>query len=329
MPKLTAIFFTIICCTSCTYTSLNIKPEKYTNSNNQCEYTTLKSQEFRTTKSFNESAYLYAKMNKNSCSSSDEYSPYDQTKNRENYSSLLNQKFRVLETNVKTGSECTFNRKKENTEFSSNNQKLLSNTIFEYRHCGSIKIITEDCSIYYISPEIDPQNIGYYFRRGDGSKLTDDDYFHLLGKNSLRPATIEAKIDFDKFKKTYKISTPLILDHLLIRGTIPSDSKNFSFIQLYVILNFGPDWGYIDTAYDIEGQKHAVTNISSDANCEILPCTHIETLGIDITLDYLYKHIEGFSIKVYGKQQLEFSVPSTLIISFIDGYKKALANMPK
>lgn len=311
---------------SCSTSSFNKKPEKFVDgSSKQCSYSAIKGPEYRVSGVLAEDPYLYVTVDENSKYSFEEYSPYDQTKNRENYGSLLSQKFKVLERNLGMGSGVS-NAYTNSDGY--DKQILLGNNIFEYRDPGKMKIVTEDCSVYYIKSEIDPSRYDYNFKKGDGSELDDTDYFNLLGK-AVRVANLEAKVEYDKFKKIYRISTPMIFDQYLLRGVISGESKKLVSVQLYAIVKFLGDWGHLDRAYDEEGERHELVKISADAKCSLLPCLLEETVGVELSMAYLQRHLDGFSIKVYGKQEQEIKIPSALIISFIDGYKVASAQVSK
>ncbi|MFQ5346443.1 MAG: hypothetical protein ACE5ED_01195 [Rhodothalassiaceae bacterium] len=145
------------------------------------------------------------------------------------------------------------------------------------------------------------------------------------GDRPLEKLKLTADIKYDKFVKSYDVSTPFY-DNMLIRGSVDAKSNRIIYVQLYTDLVFFEEWGYIETSIDTDGNRHEVTQISSDVDCysEFLGCELTEGIGITLSKDFLESHRNGFEIKAYGAQEKIITVPRQLIESFLLGLDKAI-----
>ena len=116
----------------------NYGPAVYTDNSNACPYQTIKGHEYIVTDSFK---YEYS-----SIFYFDGYM-FDPAQNRKsNYGSLEMQPFKVIETGLNTG----FIRQ-TNTSYEGKERIILNDNIYTRDKNLSSKIITQDCSIYYIN----------------------------------------------------------------------------------------------------------------------------------------------------------------------------------
>ena len=105
---------------------------------------------------------------------------------------------------------------------------------------------------------------------------------------------------------------------MAIRGNF--SNKEVKFIQLYTNLYFIDKWGFVKNAVDTNGVYHDVTKISTDTSCSSSGCTLTETIGIDLSLDFLKNNQNGFEIKAFGTREKIINVPSVMIKSFLKAY---------
>lgn len=235
-----------------------------------------------------------------------------QQMNLKNYESIRINNFKILETGIITEENSQHNRKPifKSIRYSQDN---IGEHVYEYDSGFSRKVITEDCKIYYLNQYLIS---GYKsnIRNSDESELNDDDLTYIIGKEALKKLSFESTIEYDKFNKTTKISTPF-LKNTLIRGNF-LNHKELN-VQLYTNLVFKHKWGFIRNAVDTDGKTHKVVQISTDTDCSKYGCTLTETIGIDLSLDFLKKHQNGFEIKAYGAEERIINVPATMVKSFL------------
>lgn len=117
---------------------------------------------------------------------------------------------------------------------------------------------------------------------------------------------------------------------MLVRGYYNAENGKTSSIQIYTDVLFFKDWGFIESAKDINGKSYTVTKIASNPKCEHLDlglgCQLTETLGINLTEDDLRSNTNGMEIKLYGAQTRVIVVPSEMINAFLDEIDKLKAS---
>lgn len=234
--------------------------------------------------------------------------------NTSNYSSLIKYNFKVLETGLTTSIT------KKYLEFLSPfryTDDIFDNAVYRYDSSSSSKIITEDCKVYYTNGNF----LSAYIRdikNVDKTELSTNDLSIIFGEKGFKKLDFESEITYDKFTKDTKITTPL-LKNILIRGNY--QNNKVVFIQLYANLYFDNSWGFIKNAVDTDSKQHNVTRISTDTSCTKTGCTLTETVGIDLSLDFLKKNQNGFEIKAYGTREKIITVPSVMVKSFLKASK--------
>ena len=124
-------------------------------------------------------------------------------------------------------------------------------------------------------------------KNSDNSELNEKDLLTIIGEKPLTKLEFESDIVYDKFTKVNAVTTPY-LNNMAIRGNF--SNKEVKFIQLYTNLYFKNKWGFIKNAVDTNGSYHDVTKISTDTSCSNSGCTLTETIGIDLSLDFLKKN---------------------------------------
>lgn len=288
----------------------NYGPAVYTDNSSSCPYQSITGNEYIVTDSFK---YEYS-----SIFYFDGYM-FDPAQNRKsNYTSLELQPFKVVETGLNTG----FIRQ-TNSSYKGEERIILNDNIYTRNQNLSSKIITKDCSIYYINGKKPIEKIKEGIAHSDGSNLSDTDLINLLGKSSLEVEALEPRITYDKFNQTTSISTPSF-KNVRIRGSVNHRSKNIEWSQIYLDLVFNEKWGEIHSAVDEFGNRHPITKIDTDVDCSGYGCKLTETIGVNVTKSFLKKHRQGFEIKLYGKQTKVVKVAAPVIASYLTGLDLAL-----
>ena len=82
------------------------------------------------------------------------------------------------------------------------------------------------------------------------------------------------------------------------------------------------DWRGFDEAFDSEGHKFHALAVRHKVECRVL-CGFEETIEIELSLDYLKKHLQsGLSMRLYGPANTAsapFGVPGAYIEGFLKG----------
>lgn len=127
----------------------------------------------------------------------------------------------------------------------------------------------------------------------------------------------------DDFKKITNYKAPNVAvnkyDALFIRAS-KSDATGGIGYQIYLMDQYPGTWRFYDSAYDSNGNKLDVTQISRNLDgCSKYGCSYIEHIAINVTREYLEKNQEnGIRFKVGGKGGEEiFFVPPTYITAFL------------
>ena len=139
--------------------------------------------------------------------------------------------------------------------------------------------------------------------------------------------------DYDEFKKvtTYRGSRIYIFDEstnrkdfILLRAFKTDDSetslKDNVLYQIYVVDYYQDRWRRYNSAYDSNGLKLDLESLDRDVNCQSRNCIYNEVLVINVTLDYLEKHLEtGIKFQISGPGGKEvFSLSEEYIEKFLE-----------
>lgn len=229
-----------------------------------------------------------------------------------NYDSARLYNFKILQTGLITEHNIKHNRKPIFASFRYN-EDIIGEYAYKYDSGYSTKIVTADCKIYYLSMSkiSEYQNL---IKNSDNTKLSEKDLLNIIGEKPLKKLEFESDITYDKFTKVNAVTTPY-LNNMAIRGNF--SNKEVKFIQLYTNLYFIDKWGFVKNAVDTNGVYHDVTKISTDTSCSNTGCTLTETIGIDLSLDFLKNNQNGFEIKAFGTREKIINVPSVMIKSFL------------
>lgn len=240
------------------------------------------------------------------------------------YERLITQKFKIVETGIITAEDLKY--RAPYLERHRYKEEEIDGELYKRDRTYSTKLVTEDCTLYYLSGEAGKSSILPNILNEDGSKVGEKDVLSLIGTKPLQKADLNADIKFDKFEKIYKVSTPFFKDQLL-RGVVSAKNNEIINVQLYTNLKFLGNWGNIQSAIDTDGTHHEVTKISSDTDCssQFSVCHLTETIGITLSPEFLEKNKDGFEIKASGTQERIISVPGNLVKSFLTGIDKAIS----
>lgn len=278
-----------------------------------------------------ENVLLYNSLEGKSFKLSEDFKPYvtnsfyfnpnnrDHFQLNGNYEDLKSHSFKVLETGVVTAAD-TNKRRPIFSEYRYY-QEEIDGELYKRDRTYSTKVLTDNGFVFYLSGNTKIESLLSIIVNADDSKIDNKDIFWLFGDKPFEKLILAANVEFDKFMKTYNISTPFY-NNILIRGSVDAKTIQVVSIQLYADLVFTKKWGNIDNAVDTEGNSHKVTKISTDIDVDVSPITGsilTETIGISLDQTFLEKHRNGFEIKVYGSQEQVITVPGQLIESFLLG----------
>jgi hypothetical protein len=228
------------------------------------------------------------------------------------YQSINNNNFKILNTSVRTVPSQGYLT--SNYRYSELN---LDGAAYILDKSFNTEVLTSDCKKFYMDSS-SFKTIQYAIKRADLQPITKKDYFDLIG-SAIEKKTIGASSQYDKFEKQVEIKTDYF-DRYLIRGYYNPTTKKLNFAQIYATLTFMDDWGSISSAKDTDAQPHRVTKIDSNADCKskILGCFMKETVGIDVSEQFLRKHKNGFEIKLSGKKSTILSVSGDVVTAFLN-----------
>lgn len=235
------------------------------------------------------------------------------------YSALVSGGFKVVKTGLVTaedkGAQRPFLAKYRYKQEEFNGDLLKRDKAF------STKVVTQGCDIYYLYGGTAKKSLMSSITKENGASLTDNDALALFGKESVSELNIDSKVEYDRFEKVYKVTTPRHKS-MLLRGSVVESTREVSYIQLYADVTFLEKWGFVKNAVDTDGNYHKVTKIGSDTDCssKVLGCVLTETIGVSLSRQFLEeKKTKGFEIKVYGAREAILNIPSKLILSFLAG----------
>lgn len=240
--------------------------------------------------------------------------------NKEKYTSLRTQNFKILQTGMVTAKD--MNKRKSYLSLWRYKEASIDDIPYIKDNAYSTKIVTEDCSIFYLSGAIPIFSILSAILNKDGSKINGSDVLKLVGDAPLKKKSFDPIIDYDKFTKSTKIRTPYFNDHFL-RGTLYKNTKEIKSIQLYVNLIFFDNWGFVDTAVDTDSNTHKVVKIASNTDCSGMSCKLTETIGVSLSEEFLRNNQDGFEIQCVGRRKQVVKVSGIMVKSFLNGIEKA------
>ncbi|HCA5312811.1 MULTISPECIES: hypothetical protein [Acinetobacter] len=275
---------------------------------NDCGYSELTGTEYQITDQFK-------KYVTNSFDAFPKKNDYSQGSIRD-YQSLNENSFKILNTGIRTlPSERYLQSFLSSYRFRNID---LDGTAYNLDKSFNTEVITSDCKKFYLDPGLTLKDIEYQIKRTDGQPIGKKDYFDLLGA-AIEKKTIGVSSQYDKFEKRVEIKTEYF-DKYLIRGYYDPSVKKVDFIQIYTDLTFIGDWGNISSSKDTDSQVHKVTRIDTNVDCKskVLGCVLTETIGVDVTEQFLKNHKKGFEIKLMGKQSKVLSINGDVVTAFLE-----------
>lgn len=288
------------------------EPEKYQVAGTEgCEYNSISNTEYQVNPEYATSVQVSSMFDPNR---KDIYqtpvSGYDDLKTRP---------FKIVATGVSTV-ETTNNLRSGSIEYQ---HVSVDGKLYRRASPYYTKVVTDNCSVYYL--EFQPKQIRTFFSKTDGLTINDTDIRSFYG-DMLSEIRATATIEYDRFEKLYKVSTP-VFDGLLLRGAVKETDGAEIAIQAYTSAMFLDDWGNISRAIDSNGESLSVTVIKNEPDCTGvkygLGCTLEETVGVNLTREYLERNINGIEIKLAGQKEKIIEIPSGLIKSLLNGLAQA------
>lgn len=248
------------------------------------------------------------------------------TKQRDlsSYDSLIKMPFKVTKTDARTADSLKYLGFLSKHRFG---DVVVDNKAYITDAYYNIQITTSDCKKFYYDPSRKSlKSLQYDFIRTDGKTITSKNYFDFLGK-AVREAEIKTTSEYDKFEKKTLLKTDYF-DRYLIRGMFDQTNKKSSFIQIYLdttvltkALAEERSWNNISVAKDTDGNSHQVVQISRKPDCsdtKLFGCTLHETIGIDVSEQFLRKHKDGFELKMIGSNTFVKEINGDVVKSFLD-----------
>lgn len=293
------------------FTVLFTALSSFAHAEDSCDYQQLQSTEFQISEDFK-------KYVTNSFDAFPKRQDYMQGSIRD-YQSLNNNNFKVLNTAVRTTPSQYYVTNTKYRYYETN----LNGAAYRLDKSYNTEVLTADCKKFYMDTGVTFKDVQYKLKRADGQPITQKDYFDLLGA-AIEKQSIGATSSYDKFEKQVVIKTDYF-DKYLIRGYYNPTTKKAEMIQLYVDLTFIGDWGSISAAKDTDAVAHNVTRIDQDADCKdkVLGCIMKETIGVDLSEQFLKKHKNGFEMKLSGKKTLVLAVSGDVVNAFLTELNKA------
>lgn len=239
------------------------------------------------------------------------------------YDSLINNSFKVTKTDATTLDSVKyagFLSKYRLGDVVIDNKAYITDAFY------NIQITTSDCKKFYYSPSRkDLKSLQYDFIRTDGQTITSKNYFDFLG-SAVKKADIKTTSEYDKFEKKTLVKTDYF-DRYLIRGMFDKTNKKYSVIQIYLdttvltkALAEERSWNNIGIAKDTDSNSHQVVQISRKPDCSdttLFGCTLYETIGIDVSEQFLRKHKDGFELKMIGSNTFVKEINGDVVQSFL------------
>lgn len=283
----------------------------------QCNYDQIKGQDYKVLDK-------HARFVKNDFDAYPDKESYQQgTLN--DYASLINNNFKVTSTNHVTKASSYYepiNRPYKFKDIVVGGKAYLVDSLY------NVEVTTSDCQKFYFDPSYtDLESLKTKIGRSDNADITEKNYFDFMG-DSIKKSSIGTTSQYDKFEKKTLVKTDYFKQYL-IRGSFDQDKNRFSAIQIYldtVTFTKGiggsadKSWNNIRVAKDTDGNSHDVIQIAHNVDCsgsKTLGCTLKETLGIDVSEQFLRKHRNGFELKLVGSNSFVTEIHADVIQSFL------------
>lgn len=325
------LFYSLACLTACTSTSsvlaggpvgllmcaggycANEEPEKLLDTGGQCAFNAVPGKEFKVAKGYE----LFAKQS----------SMFDKGRKRiyqtpeSSFNALLQQNFKIVSVDAETVETENAKQSVLGPEY---RDVEINKKPFKLDLSYSTKVVTQDCSLFYIS--MVPRDLTKTLVFSDGRAILGADAASFYGSRSLSAVSITPEVTFDKFENLFKVVTPEF-DGLILRGSVVKNSGEEVALQIYTTVGFKEDWAHINRAYSETGEELSVTNIKSTPDCDAFslgfPCTLEETIGINVSRKFLEKHRSGVEMKLSGRQSAVIYIPGILIEALLVGLNQA------
>jgi len=146
--------------------------------------------------------------------------------------------------------------------------------------------------------------------------------------NDPQAIASNVSVKLDDFKKIVNYTGPNVAEmnasRLLLRAWKTEKSQSTSY-QIYVSHAFFNDWRFYDSAYDSNGERLDTSKIDRNVSmCDRYGCMYTETVGLNITREYLEKNkVTGIKFKVSGsKGEAIFFLSGAYVqgfLSIVDG----------
>lgn len=285
----------------------------------QCNYSEIEGTEYRV-------ASKFAKYVKNDFDAYPDRESHKQG-TLEDYVSLISNPFKVTNTNSLTYSSASYKSYLSDHRF---RDVVVDGKAYYTDAYYNIEVTTSDCQKFYFDPSFkELKSLQYDFVRTDGQPITTKNYFDFLGDNVTK-LDIKTTSEYDRFEKKSLVKTDYFKQYL-IRGYFDKNKNKFESIQVYLdttaftrVMGSDKDrsWNNIRLAKDTDANSHEVVQISHDADCssknrDLFGCTLKETIGVDVSEQFLRKHQDGFDLKLVGDHSFEKEISGDVVKSFL------------
>lgn len=165
---------------------------------------------------------------------------------------------------------------------------------------GLFKGITQDCYIVYLEASGVLNN--ELLTKPNSLPLDGNDKLSIAKNFNDLIEKLDVSIDEDEFEGNKWIKTPNI-DDTFLRALIDLRSNKLVFIQIYSTTSHYAEWAHLDRAKDKQQKSFELVKIDHDVDCSgSLGCIMYETIGINISLNYLKSHHDGIEIQASGRK---------------------------
>ncbi|MAF75896.1 MAG: hypothetical protein CMF17_08590 [Idiomarinaceae bacterium] len=292
-------------------------PVKKTGTKRQkfCYYDRIKADEYRLDAKYSyfvESDFFY-----------DPNSPAFSQKESDKFEPIRQQKFKVEQTGLITFDAESLRKPKHKID--RYKEIKINNNYYRLDKAYATKVITEDCSEFYISVSDVQSVISGNVREMSGDLISDNELLSFIGSKPLQKRQIDADVVYDEFDKIYKIRTPEH-NNMILRAVYDERDDRVVLIQLYADLVFFGEWGNISRAVDDSGNERTLVRIDTDTDCSASSvvgfCNLTETVGAEFPESFLRKNKDGFRVKFAGSIERVRSIEPFMIESLLKAVER-------
>lgn len=186
----------------------------------------------------------------------------------------------------------------------------------------STQVITQDCTLYYLSGDVPLRFVHEMVKTADDQTLSKNAIItQLYGKNVLKPLTLTAQINEDKAHQLWILETPYN-NHQQLMARVKQPTHRVDAVVLMADLHFLDSFGKVTEAIDQNQQVHPLQHTNLQARCFIEGCQLTESVAIQLSEDFLKHHRHGFSLRLRGEKEKTVTVSKNMVEGLLEGLQK-------